>query len=194
MIARINRRETIPLLGGAAAWPLAAWAQQGDRMRRIGLLLGGDENDPEMKRRPSVFTQALSDLGWNDGRNMRMDVRWFGDDVNRSPALAHELVGLQPDVIVTMGTVATLPVQRETRTIPIVFMNVGDPVAGGIVPRLNQPEQDRVVAALVTRIRTLWHRRIPFFGIYRRSDYNVACDALQQLIRFQWHLSVGLAT
>jgi putative ABC transport system substrate-binding protein len=136
---RMNRREFITLLGGAAAWPLAVRAQQGGRVRRIGVLMPRDENDPLTKAYLSAFTQALANLSWIDGRNVRMDARWWGDDVNRSPALAQGLVGLQPDIIVTNGTVATLPVQRETRTIPIVFAGVADPVASGIVPRLNQP-------------------------------------------------------
>ena len=80
----IRRREFITLLGGAAAWPLAARAQQGNRVRRIGVLTGVDENDPEQKRRISAFTQALADLGWTDGRNVRIDLRWYGDDNNRS--------------------------------------------------------------------------------------------------------------
>jgi putative ABC transport system substrate-binding protein len=136
----LRRRDFIAALGGAAAaWPLAARAQQRDRVRRIGVLVWGDENDPEQKRRLSAFTQALSDLGWTDGRNVRMDLRWHGDDNNRIRALAQELVGLQPDIIVTDTTPATTAVQRETRTIPIVFAGASDPVATGIVPRLNQP-------------------------------------------------------
>jgi putative ABC transport system substrate-binding protein len=97
-----------------------------------------DENDPEGKRRYSAFTQALTDLGWADGRNVRMDLRWAGGDTNRMRGLAQELVGLQPDIILTGGS-ATIAVQRETRTIPIVFGSGVDPVATGIVPRLNQP-------------------------------------------------------
>jgi putative ABC transport system substrate-binding protein len=139
MTATIARRAFIAALGGAAAWPLAARAQQGDRARRIGVLHGGDENDPELKRRYSAFTQAFAGLGWTVGRNVRMDVRWAGDDGNRMPVLAQELVGLQPDIILTGGTPTTVAVQRETRTIPIVFASVGDPVASGIVPRLNRP-------------------------------------------------------
>jgi putative ABC transport system substrate-binding protein len=135
----IRRREFITLLGGAAAWPLAARAQQGDRVRRIGVLMSADENDPEGKRRVSAFTQALANLGWTDGRNMRMDLRWFGEDVNRMRALAQELVGLQPEIIVTWGTPATAAVQRETRTIAIVMANVGDPVGSGLVAALNRP-------------------------------------------------------
>ncbi len=91
------------------------------------------------KTRLSAFTQALADLGWTDGRNVRMDLRWAGGDTNRIGALAQESVGLQPDIIVTGGTPATVAVQRETRTIPIVFASVSDPVASGIVERLDRP-------------------------------------------------------
>jgi putative tryptophan/tyrosine transport system substrate-binding protein len=136
----MRRREFITLLGGAAAaWPLAARAQQDDRVRRIGVLMGPDENDPVAKTYVSALTQALADLGWTDGRNLRMDLRWGGGDINRMRALAQELVGLQVDIIVTNTTPATTAVQRYTRTIPIVFAGVGDPVAGGIVARLDRP-------------------------------------------------------
>ena len=136
----MRRREFIAGLGGAAAWPFAARAQQGDRIRRIGVLMPYDENDPVWKPRISAFTQALADLGWTDGRNLRMDLRWHGDDINRMRALAKELVGLQPDIILAVGSLATIAVQRETRVIPIVFASVvGDPVTIGFVERLNQP-------------------------------------------------------
>jgi putative ABC transport system substrate-binding protein len=136
----IRRREFITLVGGAAAaWPLAARAQQGDRVRRIGVLMPGDEADPMYKSRVSAFTQALADLGWTEGRNVRMDVRWGRADINRIRALAQELVGLQPDIILTTSTPPTVVLQRETWTIPIVFANVGDPVANGIVARLDRP-------------------------------------------------------
>ena len=128
----MRRREFIMLLGGAAAaWPLAARAQQGDRVRRIGVLMAGDENDPVFKPRLSAFTQALADLGWTDGRDVRMDLRWHGDDINRMRALAQELVGSQPDIILAGGTPATVAVQRETRTIPIVAAVGADPIASG---------------------------------------------------------------
>ena len=107
-------------------------------MRRIGVLMQGDENDPVWKTQVSAFTQAFEGLGWTDGRNVRMDLRWYGDDINRIRALAQELVGLQPDIIAVAGSV-TAAVQRETRTIPIVFSNVSDPVASGIVARLDRP-------------------------------------------------------
>src|SRR6516162_6634050 len=135
----MRRREFIAGLGSAAAWPVSAWAQQGDRVRRIGMLISRDEYDPEGKRRHSAFTQALADLGWTDGRNMRMDLRWGGSDSNRMRALAQELVGLQPDIILADGTPATVALQRETLTIPIVFAAVTDPVAQRVVPRLDRP-------------------------------------------------------
>jgi putative ABC transport system substrate-binding protein len=135
----IQRRSFITLLGGAAAWPLAARAQQGERMRRIGVLMASDENDPAYKPILSSFTQALADLGWSDGRNVQMDFRGASGDINRIPVVVRELVGLQPDIILTNGTVATAAVQRETRTIPVVFASGGDPVATGLVPRLDRP-------------------------------------------------------
>jgi putative ABC transport system substrate-binding protein len=130
----LRRREFIAGLGVAAAWPLAAGAQQGDRV-----LFLGDETDPVAKTYVSAFTQALADLGWSDGSNLRTDLRWGRGDINRVGALSQELVGLQPDIIVTSATPSTVAVQRETRRIPIVFATVGDPVVSGIVPRLNQP-------------------------------------------------------
>jgi putative ABC transport system substrate-binding protein len=135
----LQRREFIAGLGGAAAWPLAARAQQGNRVRRIGVLIGLDENDPEAKRRHSAFTQALADLGWTNGRNVRMDLRSGGGDTTRIRAFAQELVGLQPDIILAQSTLVTVALQRETRTIPIVFVSVSDPVASSIVPRLDRP-------------------------------------------------------
>jgi putative ABC transport system substrate-binding protein len=135
----LGRRDFIAGLGGAAAWPLAAHAQQGNRVRRIGALTLGDENDPEGKRRVTAFTQALAVLGWTDGRNVRMDLRWGGGDTDRIRAFAQELVGLKPDMILTGTTPATIAVQRETQTIPIVFVNVSDPVESGIIERLNRP-------------------------------------------------------
>jgi putative ABC transport system substrate-binding protein len=133
----MQRRDFIAGLGAVGAWPVVARAQE--RIRRIGVLIGFDENDPEGKRIYFAFTQALADLGWADARNVKMDPRWAGDDTDRLRAIAQELVGLQPDIIVTNTTPATVAVQRETRTIPIVFASVADPVASGIVARLDRP-------------------------------------------------------
>jgi putative ABC transport system substrate-binding protein len=127
----LRRRDFIGALGGVAAWPLVARAQQDGRVRRIGVLT------PFLNI--TTFTQALADLGWTVGRNVLIYHRWFGGDPNRIPVLAQELVGLQPDIILATSTVATAALQGETRTIPIVFAGVADPVASGIVPRLNQP-------------------------------------------------------
>jgi putative ABC transport system substrate-binding protein len=135
----MQRRDFITLLSGLAAWPLTARAQQGERMRRIGVLIGADENDPVWKTRVAAFTQALAGLGWTDGRNMRIDLRWYGDDADLTRAHAQALVGLQPDIILANSTPATVALQRETRTIPIIFVGVADPVASGIVTRLDRP-------------------------------------------------------
>ena len=135
----MKRREFITLLGGAAAtWPLAARAQQSERMRRIGVLLSL-ASDPEGKANLSGLTQGLAELGWIDGRNLRMEVRWGGGDVDRIRTFAKELVALQPDVIVAQGTPVTAALQRETRTIPIVFVVVTDPVGDGFVAGLPHP-------------------------------------------------------
>jgi putative ABC transport system substrate-binding protein len=135
----LRRREFTTGLGGAAAWPLAATAQQRDRVRRIGVLMVGNENDPGSNPFIPAFTQALADLGWTVGRNLRMDLRLTVAETNRIRALAQELVGLQPDIILTNSTPTTAAVQRETRTIPIVFASVSDPVAQHIVARLDRP-------------------------------------------------------
>jgi putative ABC transport system substrate-binding protein len=135
----VKRREFITLLGGAAAWPIAARAQRAERMRRIGVLMAFGENDPKTKDWFSNFTQGLAELGWTDRRTARMDVRWAAGSVERMQTFAKELVELQPDVIFAGATPATAAVQRETRTIPIVFAVVSDPVGAGFVAGLPRP-------------------------------------------------------
>jgi putative ABC transport system substrate-binding protein len=136
----LHRRDFITLLGGATvAWPLAARAQQPDRMRRIGVLMGWSDMDPEYRGRLAAFQAELSKLGWTDGQNLRIDVRWTAGDLERARFLAKELVELKPDVILAGSTPATAALQRETRTIPIVFVMVSDPVRSGFVARLPQP-------------------------------------------------------
>ena len=108
-------------------------------MRRIGVLLPATADDAVFQARVGAFLQGLALLGWTIGGNVRIDLRWYGDDMNRMRALARELVGTQPDIIATGGTPATRALQQETRTIPIIFANVGDPVASGIVARLDRP-------------------------------------------------------
>src|SRR6516165_3327602 len=136
----MRRREFIAGLGSAAAWPVVAQAQQQpDRMRRVGVLMGADEDDPQRKGWLSAFTQGLAELGWTDGRNLRMDVRWAGENVDRMRMFAKELADLQPDVIFSHTTPVTAALQRQTRTIPIVFTFVGDPVGEGFVAGLPRP-------------------------------------------------------
>ena len=124
----MKRRHFITLLGGTAvAWPLAARAQQGERMRRIGVLMGWNETDREAQSNLATFVQALQQLGWTDGRNMRIDYRWSNGDVNRMQIFSKELVGSAPDAILAHTTPVTAALQRETRTVPIVFVVVSDP-------------------------------------------------------------------
>ena len=132
----MQRREFIAGLG-SAVWSLTARAQQGERVRRIGVLLPSVyANNPFAE---TAVSQALADLGWIDDRNVRIDFRWGGDDVNRMQVLAKELVGLQPDVILASTVPVTAALQRETRTIPIVFVGVADPVASGFVAKISEP-------------------------------------------------------
>jgi len=119
--------------------PALARAQQPDRMRRLSVLMGWDESDPEGKASLSGLMQGLAELGWTDGRNLRMDVRWAGDNVDQMRMFAKELVDLQPDVILAHTTPATAALQPETRTIPIVFVAVSDPVGAGFVTSLPRP-------------------------------------------------------
>jgi putative ABC transport system substrate-binding protein len=135
----MRRRKFITLLGGAAAWPLAARAQQAEPMRRIGVIIEFDEKDPEAKAYPSGLTRGLAQLGWTDGRNVRFDIRWAAASVERMQVFAKELVDLRPDVIVTSSTPVTAAVQRETQTIPIVFVTVADPIGAGFVASLPHP-------------------------------------------------------
>jgi putative ABC transport system substrate-binding protein len=124
----MKRREFITLLGAAVAWPLAARAQQADRVRRVGLLSNIAESDPEAQSMIGAFHQALQELGWVDGVNLRIDRRWGAGNPSRVEALAKELVGLQPEVIVGYTTPAVLALRKEASTIPIVFVQVSDPI------------------------------------------------------------------
>jgi putative ABC transport system substrate-binding protein len=136
----MRRREFITILSGAAAmWPLAARAQQSDRVRRIGVLMASTADDPEFKARIAAFQQGLQQLGWSDGRNVQIDIRWGVADAASSRRYAAEMVALAPDVILTGASAATAAVQEATRTLPIVFVNVSDPVGAGYVASLARP-------------------------------------------------------
>ena len=135
----MRRRQFISLIGGAAAWPLAARAQQSERMRRIGVLTNLTENDPEGQSRNEAFRQGLHQLGWTDGGNVRIDYRGTLGDAERTRRYAAELVALAPDVILATGSAAAGPLLQATRTVPIVFVNVPDPVGAGFVDGLARP-------------------------------------------------------
>jgi putative ABC transport system substrate-binding protein len=135
----MKRREFITLLGGAAAWPVAARAQQPDRMRRIGVLMNLAADDAEGQARIAAFVQALQRLGWSDGRNVRIDYRWAAGDAGRFRKYAEELLALLPDVILASATPSVQALQQATRTVPIVFAIVADPVGAGFVDSLARP-------------------------------------------------------
>ncbi len=135
----MRRREFIVGLGSAVALPVVTRAQQSERTLRVGVALGFDDGDPVGKYQFSRFTQGLAESGWNEGRNLRMDVRWAGSGVDRTSRVAKELVGLRPDAIFAANTPLASALQSETRTIPIVFVIVGDPITAGLVASLPHP-------------------------------------------------------
>jgi putative tryptophan/tyrosine transport system substrate-binding protein len=136
----IGRREFITLFGAAAAaWPVAARAQQPEQVRRIGVLMNRAMNDREGQARIALFQRALQELGWSAGSNVRVDIRWGEDDAERERRYATELVELSPDVILAAGTIGVAALQRVTRSLPIVFVGVGDPVGAGFVETLSRP-------------------------------------------------------
>jgi putative tryptophan/tyrosine transport system substrate-binding protein len=176
----MRRREFIAGLGGAAAWPLAARAQQGDRMRRIGVLMNGIADDPLFATDRSVLLQGLQQFGWTEGRNVRIDYRFGAGDAESSQKYAAELLALAPDVILASGASTLAPLLRATRSVPIVFVIVSDPVGGGFVESLARPggnatgfsqfefgfgakwlELLKLVAPGVRRVAILWDPTLP---------------------------------
>jgi len=138
-MSRMKRRAFIAMLSGAAAWPLAARAQQGERVRRIGVLMGFTTTDPEAQAFQRAFSQRLRELGWTDGTTARFDYRWASGDRERFKAYASELVALKPDVILANTTPAVAALRQETTTLPIVFVQITDPVVQGFVSNLARP-------------------------------------------------------
>ena len=135
----MRRREFISVLGSAAAWPLVARAQQPERMRRIGVLMSRAADDPQAQARLAAFQQALQQLGWNDGRNVWIDIRWHESDADRARTYAQELIALAPDIFLADATPSVTALQHATRTLPIVFAAVLDPVGAGFVDSLSRP-------------------------------------------------------
>ena len=134
-----RRRHFITLVGGAAAWPLAARAQQGERVRRIGALMSVATDDPEAPARVGAFSQGLAELGWTIGRNVRIDYRWYAGDADMARKYAVELVALAPDVVLAAGTQGVTAIQQVNRPVPVVFVGVADPVGAGFVNNLARP-------------------------------------------------------
>jgi putative ABC transport system substrate-binding protein len=150
----MKRREFISLLGGATAWPLAARAQQDQRVRRIGVLMGDfPENAPEARTVVAAFREELQKLGWTEGRNIRIDFRWAAADVEAMQQFAKELVGSQPELIFSTNTPATATLLQQTHTIPIVFVQVTDPVGSGFVASIPRPGGN--VTAFITMAPTM---------------------------------------
>ena len=135
----IARRKLLAGFGGAAAWPVVAWAQQVERVRRVGVLLPAAENDPVFQSRLEAFQQALRELGWIIGNNVKLEIRWATPDTAKVRQQAVELVALAPDVILATGGSSMAPLQQTTRKLPIVFVQVPDPVAAGFVDSLARP-------------------------------------------------------
>jgi putative ABC transport system substrate-binding protein len=136
----MRRRDFIKVIAGSAVlWPLAARPQQGERMRRIGMLMTLAADDPQGQARLAGFQQSLQQLGWSDGRNVQIEIRRHENNADRARSYAQELIALAPDIFLAEGTVSVTALQHVTRTLPIVFANVGDPVGAGLVDSLSQP-------------------------------------------------------
>jgi putative ABC transport system substrate-binding protein len=135
----MKRRTFIAGLGSAAAWPVVARAQEPDRMRRIGVLMNLEQDDPESQARLAAFRQALQELGWVDGRNILMEYRWGAADVARARKLAAELIALAPDVVLASASPTVAGLQEVTRAVPIIFVNVIDAVGAGFVESMARP-------------------------------------------------------
>jgi ABC-type uncharacterized transport system substrate-binding protein len=148
------------------SWPLAVRAQQTDRIRRIGVLNPFAENDPEVQANITAFRQVLQKLGWTDGRNVRIDYRWGGADPGRIRAQAKELVGLNPDVILVSSALALQPLLQETRSVPIVFTQIADPVGAGLVASLARPGSN-ITGFTVAEFSSAWKA-----GAYPQPDSN----------------------
>jgi putative tryptophan/tyrosine transport system substrate-binding protein len=198
----MKRREFLTLLGGAtAAWPLVARAQQGGGMRRIGVLMPFTQDDPEDQARVAALRESLKQLGWIEGQNLRAEFRWYAGDAERARVLAKELVDLQPELILAGATPGALALRQETRTIPIVFVAVTDPVGQGLVEGLARPggnatglssfefsvgtkllEALNQIAPRVARVAVFYNPETAVFGPYLESLGAAAATFRLQLI------------
>ena len=203
----MKRREFMTLLGGAAvAWPLAARAQQQDRFRKIGILMPYHEHDAEIQARIAVFRQELRKLGWREGDNLRIDERWSADNMGRIGDHAVELVSLNPDLILVSGRRAVPIVQQQTRSIPVLFVGISDPVASGLVETLARPggnltgfsqiefslieklvELLRELAPGITRVAFISNPDNPATALYSRSFKAVTNSFAMPSVIFPVH-------
>jgi putative ABC transport system substrate-binding protein len=190
----MRRRDFIAMLGGAAAWAHTARAQQPERVRRIGVLLGFATDDPQAKPRIAAFQQGMAERGWSEGRNLQIDYRWGGFDVERIERHAAELVGAMPDVLLATNSPSVAALRHATGTIPIVFVGIGDPVGQGFVESLARPGGNttgftglefslgekwvgflKELAPGVTRITYLFHPQIgPYYSLWLKSVETAA--------------------
>src|SRR5262245_17817314 len=204
----MRRREFVTLIGSAAAaWPLAARAQQAHRIRRIGLLMNLSESDVEAQRLITAFRKGLAQLGWTDGRNLRIDDRWAGGDVGQITTYATELVELSPDIIVGYGTPVVVALQQTTRSIPIVFLSVTDPVGQGLVVSLAHPggnitgfsvfeislgtkwiETLNQIAPGLKRVMAVYNpKTAPYYSLYLRAIEQAAASFAVEQIGHEVH-------
>jgi ABC-type uncharacterized transport system substrate-binding protein len=210
----VKRREFITALGGAAAWPLAAQAQQqSQRIRRVGVLMAVAESDADVRAGVAMFQQSLQELGWSDGRNIRIDYRWGDADVDRIQALAKELVGLQPDVLVAHSTPSAKGLLQATRSIPIVFLTVTDPLGQGLVASLSRPganitgfsvfefslgtkwvEVLKQIAPGTRRVTAMFNpETAPYYGMYLRSIEAATSSIGVELIAVELHSETDIS-
>ena len=208
MTITIARRKFIAALGGTAfVWPFAARAQQPERMRRIGVLMTPAENDPDARSGVEAFRQGLHELGWSEGRNLQIDFRWGGGDVGRIKVFAKELINLLPDVIVGHSTPSVVALRQETRSIPIVFLTVTDPVGQGFVASLAHPggnitgfqvfefslgtkwmETLKQIAPSLRRVATIFNpETAPYYPLYLRTIEKAASSFAVELIAVEVH-------
>jgi putative tryptophan/tyrosine transport system substrate-binding protein len=174
----LKRREFITLLGGAAAaWPLASRAQRPERMRRIGVLMNLAADDPAGQARLTAFLQGLQQVGWTDGRNVHIDIRWGAGAAERIRKFAAELVALAPDVILASGSPTTGPLLQATRTIPIVFVQVADPVGAGFIESLAHPGSNATgFANFEYGISAKWLELLKEIAPHRRVNYGAKAE------------------
>jgi putative tryptophan/tyrosine transport system substrate-binding protein len=210
----LKRREFITVLGGAATWPLAARAQQrSQRIRRVGVLMAVAESDADVRAGVAIFQQSLQELGWSDGRNIRIDYRWGDADADRIEALAKELVGLQPDVLVAHSTPSSKSLLQATRSIPIVFLTVTDPLGQGLVASLSRPganitgfsvfefslgtkwvEVLKQIAPGTRRVTAMFNpETAPYYGMYLRSIEAATSAIGVELIAVEVHSETDIS-